>query len=113
MAISMKSLDTRVTALENKGGTGIGFGQKWYDVTSKRANNVEYTNNTSLPIMVNIFDLNDIEMFFYVDGIKVAQGRGAAGDRTMSTIIPVGSKYKLTNANMSSIRWCELRSNNL
>lgn len=114
MGISLKTIDTRVTTLENKGGSGIGFGQKWYDVTNKRTQGTTYTNTTGIPIMINVYDFgNGGTQAIYVDDLKVAQNAGSnSQDITISAIIPPNSTYKLTGLN-GQCYVLELRSNNL
>ena len=117
MSISLNNIESRVTTLENKSntGVGIGYGQKWYDVTSKRTSGAYYTNTTGQPIMVNVYDCQDWqEQQIYVDDVKVASHGGSSSeDITISAIVPVGSKYKVVNYDKSVQKWLELRSNNM
>ena len=114
MSISLNNIESRVTALEKKtnNGIGIGYGQRWYNVTRMRSSNTNYTNTTGQPIMINVSDggaYNYPKIF--VDNIKVAFiDGGAESDSTLSAIIPPNSTYRVEH---TFTFWCELRSNNM
>ncbi len=91
--------------------SGIGTGQTWQDVSASRAINTEYTNNTSTPIMVSITatDHNATDYTLTVDSVVVAGT--PRYPVSMSTIVPVGSKYELVCSSGLVIvsTWAELR----
>lgn len=117
MSISLNNIESRVTALENKAnnGIGIGYGQKWYDVTSKRVSDAYYINTTGQPIMINVYDFGNRQtQKIYVDDLCVGYHDGSdREDITISAIVPPKSKYKVVSFDQTYQRWLELRSNNV
>ena len=114
MSISLNNHESRIKALENKTASesGIGYGKKWYDVTTKRAKDTVYTNTTGSPIMVNISDRDgSTSPTLFVDDVEVGYHTGGAADGTVSAIIPNNSKYKCTQL-WGRYLWAELRSDN-
>ena len=114
MSISLNNIESRVTALEKKtnNGIGIGYGQRWYNVTSMRSSNTNYTNTTGQPIMINVVDGSGSNYpKIFVDNIKVAFIAGGPDtDTTLSAIVPSNSTYRVEHR---FSLWCELRSNNM
>ena len=94
---------------------GIGTGQTWQNVKGDRLRNVNYTNTTDKPILVNISfvpsDGGYNENVLYVDGIAVAKiWRNSSYNNggTLTAIIPIGSVYCL-KGNAAIDTWTELR----
>lgn len=92
----------------------IAWDQEWKDKISFRNANVEYTNSTGKPIMVNVTFGNTPSTYreFLVDGISVGT---TSSDvlQNISCIVPNGSSYEYVNPSYSSsngeIRvWAEL-----
>ena len=99
------------------GPAGIGYGQAWQDVTSSRAFNTTYTNNTSKPIMVSIACTNSAEVNYHaiVDGTIICSINDNPSHHAHTKgvfIVPVNSTYSLsaTPANTpTALIWAELR----
>ncbi len=76
----------------------IGVGQTWKVLSL--ANNTNYTNSTSKPIMVNIYLNNGgaSQSNVYVDGVLIGANYGNSvggySSSTVSAIVPVGSAIK-------------------
>jgi hypothetical protein len=89
---------------------GVGVNQTWQDVTSSRVANTNYTNDTSKPIIVNIYRANsNTNGDLIVDGVTVATinpSSDPSSGSTISIVIPVGSVYKFTQ---TFNFWVELR----
>jgi hypothetical protein len=90
---------------------GVGVGQTWQDVRASRAHGTTYTNNTSKPIMVNVYpNSNGKTMDFIVNGLTVSRTNADEnGSATMSVIVPVGASYSVTGDNDDIDLWVELR----
>ncbi|MFV0410100.1 MAG: tail fiber protein [Paracoccus sp. (in: a-proteobacteria)] len=96
---------------------GIGINQSWVDVTSSRAKETTYTNNTSSPIQVLISLLSHDDNTFtavYVGSVKIMHlyfdisDGGGHGTTPAAFIVPPGDTYRVTgNANLD--HWAELR----
>lgn len=100
------------------GSTGVGYGQKWNNVTASRAKNTEYTNTTNKPIYISISVqargvVYDDKAELIVDAVAVARS-GIEGNYptfvrgSLSAVIPVGSKYKVVGTPNIEV-WSELR----
>jgi hypothetical protein len=121
---------TNATNATNVSGTGtvtvanlataakpVGAGQTWQNMTSSRAINVTYTNDTGRPIMVNIrgaFTVNQYVEILIGGSVIVAHAGWnsfASGQvlGTVSAIIPDGNTYQATSPGMNSMFWAELR----
>ncbi|HDZ5042731.1 TPA: hypothetical protein RTG66_001568 [Campylobacter jejuni] len=111
----------RLAYLSASGGVGLGFNQKWQDLTTQRKFNVYYTNNTGKPIYINVsifYDLaaSDIFNLLEVDGKNVkfrrlrtgASGHGYNNTCNLSLIIPNNVRYKMIQ-NFQVVSWLELR----
>ena len=89
----------------------IGVGQTWQNVLASRAININYTNNTSKPIIVSI-TYTSINAFGYliVDGVTVGGSTNIGGSlpTTVSTIVPVNSTYSVSSSYTPNY-WAELR----
>lgn len=87
----------------------LGIGQTWQDVTSSRAKNVTYTNNTGRPIEVFIqFDPAGSTSLFYINSSFLAAPDLPA--YSFNFVIPNGSSYKLTDwGSVIPMVWWELR----
>ncbi len=90
------------------GGSGLGVGQTWQNVTTSRSSGVTYTNNTGKPILVRISaNCPWSGTSFYINGVVMA---GAGGDYNnnagMTMVVPNGDTYKYVGCN---IAWTELR----
>jgi hypothetical protein len=85
----------------------IGVGQTWQNVTSSRAKDTVYTNDTGKPIMVMIYCNQGPKIF--VDDVYIGFNAGASQDSgTITFIVPNSSTYKATECNPIS-NWAELR----
>lgn len=118
MAISLQNHEDRIVKLENSAasGKGLGYGQQWYDVTSKRTKDTVYTNTTGSPIAVGVATkhTNNITFYLYVDDVSVARTsknyEGYNG-HSIFTVVPPGSTYKVT-CTVNLEFWAELRADN-
>ena len=102
----------RFLSLRNLGSLGIK--QSWKNVTSSRKYNTLYTNNSSLPISVNICipRTNGYALELLVDNIQVSyfakNFEGYVGCN-IQAIVPPKSTYKLHNMEGSpNFIWTEL-----
>ncbi|WP_257006719.1 phage tail protein [Gilliamella apicola] len=98
--------------------SGLGVGQRWYEVTRDRLSEATYTNNTGKPIMINITVSRPANSYksrvpiiiddcrFYNHGGN-DKGLKAGESFSTSLIIPDGSSYKTECENI--IYWAELR----
>jgi hypothetical protein len=99
------------------GGSGVGVGQTWQDVTSSRAKDITYYNTTGKPIMINVYlgNIGASSSFgIIVDGQQVNYSVGdttnGAAASSISAIIPPGSSYRVSgNKSMTGALWTELR----
>ena len=95
--------------------TGLGYGQTYQDVTSSRANNTNYTNNTGKPIWVSVLSSGSASNAqtnrLYCDNIIIADMNNDSNFQALLTgIIPPGSVYKvILGASYGVSRWIELR----
>ena len=99
------------------GMSGFDLGQSWVDVTSERALDVTYTNDTGKPIMVlvSFVATTSVAISPYVTVDSITHAIWAGADATsrrcaVSFIIPSGSTYIVpiqTNVEISN--WSELR----
>lgn len=97
-------------------GGGLGVGQSWQVVTGSRAVNTTYTNSTGKPIQViatvNV-QINNLPVWFYVDGTLVVTNNTYSNDCTVYVVIPSGSTYSITDSTGGGYlllqRWTELR----
>lgn len=99
--------------------SSLGAGQTWQDVSASRSSGTTYTNSTSNPIMVNVFN-NALDASYTISatvgGVLVGySGGGAGGDArragTVSFVVPPGASYVVTYSvyGLSAIKWTELR----
>lgn len=116
MSVSLNNHESRIKALENKtaSGSGLGYGQKWYNVKANRASGTTYTNTTGAPIMVAIGTNNgkSLSLGITVDGVRIfnaANGSSSSGTLAMCSVVPPNSTYSCSG---SIAIWNELRSNN-
>lgn len=86
----------------------FGYNQTWYTLTSVRASNIIYYNNTDKPIMVSINGTNGGNMDIYVNGLKVTTviANSTNVHPTGCAIVPAGASYYTPN---SFLIWTELR----
>ena len=90
----------------------LGIDQSWQDVTSSRAANTTYTNNTNRPIQVNISikDNGSTGITFLVDGVTIIKSNDLYQvDFLVSAIIPINSTYRLSMTQNAIDIWAELR----
>ena len=90
------------------------MGQRWYNVTSSRSSNVNYTNTTGKPIFVSINGRRDstgtVSLILNVDGDEVARDdRHRGGINNLTAIIPPGSVYRVYGYGSYIDSWRELR----
>lgn len=95
-------------ALREDSYKSIGVDQRWYNVTSQRAKNTLYTNDTGRPIMVLISTTSDGKLDIFVDNLMIASLVKSDNDFPFSFIVPTNSTYKITGTSGPSI-WSELR----
>jgi hypothetical protein len=93
---------------------GQGRGRKRYrDVSSSRARNTLYTNNTGAEIFVSVSFANDTGfniVTLNVDGSRVnwVQDATAGGRLGLNGFVPAGSTYEINTPNtISSAIWLE------
>ena len=87
--------------------TDLDLGQTWQNVTSIRATNTTYTNNTEKPIQILICaDLNVGSLV--LNGISLPI-RDLESYSFVSVVIPIGHTYRLNTSVVNSIvSWAEL-----
>lgn len=108
---------TSWVALGAAGGSGLGVGQTWQNMTGSRAFGTNYTNSTGKPIQVSAFGsvTGYCGITAVVDGVTVAsQWSGASGYTQYSNvvfIVPNGSAYRIENTSGTCglSNWAELR----
>lgn len=89
-----------------------GLGQKWQDVTSERASNIPYTNDTGQKITISlILDRvnNNLETTIYVDDLDICASSNAENwsqKKTLTCEVPPQSTYKVVGY---ITKWRELR----
>jgi len=96
----------------------LGINQSWQDTTSSRAFDTEYTNSTSLPIMISAGgvggSMGQLRVLVGVSSADVLLSLGSpnAGYTMFSFVVPPGHKYKITTNNGYDgglVNWAELR----
>lgn len=95
----------------------LGVGQEYTNVTTQRALNMDYTNNTGKPIFIAVtIQGHDASPSLYVDGMFIYRSQNVYDANWpqcgISGIIPNGSKYRITNETQyagSIAAWTELR----
>lgn len=92
-----------------------GAGYQWVDETNNRTAGTTYTNTTGHPIMVAIKYITSAGTTNYltIDGLSniipastVTSANYVSG---LTVIIPIGSTYSLTNNEISTLYWYELK----
>ena len=99
----------------------IGVGQTWTNVTASRFFVTNYTNDTGRTIVVNCSpnitaSSVDTSILGFVDGV-IVQALGVPETSAVlgysigyiSLIVPPGATYRIEAANLSNVRWLELR----
>ncbi|WP_239454300.1 phage tail-collar fiber domain-containing protein [Proteus mirabilis] len=92
----------------------LGFGQNYQDVTSSRAINTDYKNDTNRPIAISITGRSNgtHHSYFKVNG-KVAGVFGGSDtvaiDRNFFAIVPPSATYRMESSKFSFVYWGELR----
>jgi len=109
--ISTTSLTVNGAAVTGGGGSGLGVGQTWQDVSASRAVNTSYQNNTGKPILVSIMQDWGSEQFLEVspdnaNWVKVGVFN-AKRKNNVQTIVP--DKWYYRSGAFSSGIWSELR----
>ena len=95
-------------------GNGVGQNQTWTDVTSSRALNTTYTNNTGKPISVGVQGVSTSAspgIYGTVGGVNLYSTGGTASGQVICNnfIVPAGATYSATTVNLTLQRWVELR----
>lgn len=85
----------------------FGNNQKLQDVTNLRSKNVNYINDTLLPIIVMISETDNSNDYIYVDEQLIMRTTAAEADVTLTFIVPPKSSYKITGTNFT--KWIEYR----
>ena len=99
---------------------GFDLGQKWVDVTSERALDVGFTNNTNKPIemAITVFKTTSARFGFlmFIDDSRTASSAMSPNSSTTASYIsgtytiPPGSAYKANNVDDGALyEWKELR----
>ena len=95
---------------------GLGYGQEWVDVTSQRAENTTYANNTGKPIEIAIEIGGTVQgaggrARLLVGSVQFQIGAyGSSGTGSASVIIPNGESYQISSLDNAVIKkWIELR----
>ncbi|WP_369309195.1 phage tail protein [Providencia rettgeri] len=97
-------------------GSGLGYGQKWQDVTSNRKYNTNYTNTTGKPIVVYLAGSTNSgnQLSFTLDGITCNHFKFSSTGQNINitAIIPPSSTYNFNGSgvNASYFKWLELRT---
>ncbi|MBS7819044.1 hypothetical protein [Wohlfahrtiimonas chitiniclastica] len=112
--MSQKAVSDQLKSIENN--HGLGYGQKWVNVTSQRTFDTLYKNNTNKPICVQInneFDANYDPLKIFIDDtliIETDQGNGKNWYGHTSFIVPAGSTYRAEKVGWKNlIIWSELQ----
>ena len=107
---------TNATGTANSLNAGIGVNQTWQNVTASRAAGTTYTNSKGKPILVDISlsgitaGTSTLKVDTITVGYMTGNSTGGAVASTISTVVPNGSSYVLTNTGTNSIvAWSELR----
>lgn len=82
---------------------GIGYGQRWYNMSNYRRPGVNYANDTGKPIMLWIDCGGPKWSGYYIDNQKIVDAESAQEN---SFIVPPGSTYRLETWDIYS--WHEL-----
>jgi hypothetical protein len=92
--------------------SGLGIGQTWKTVTSNRAVDTIYPNNTGAPIMValSFYLQHDRTLSVYVDNLIVLSSGSPADDsyHNLTFVVPNSSGYKVTKNGGTIDIWAEL-----
>jgi hypothetical protein len=94
---------------------GLGYGQTWQDVSSKRVVTTTYYNTTGKPIQVQLWgtaSATAITMQLSVNGIAVdANANAATYACPVKAIVPIGGTYSATQTGTTFTlnKWVELR----
>ncbi|WP_018122064.1 hypothetical protein [Wohlfahrtiimonas chitiniclastica] len=112
--MSQKAVSDQLKSIENS--HGLGYGQKWVNVTSQRTFDTLYKNNTNKPICVQInneFDNYYDPLKIFIDNtliLETDQGNGKNWYGHTSFIVPAGSTYRAEKVGWKNlIIWSELR----
>ncbi|CRL63821.1 hypothetical protein [Proteus vulgaris] len=117
--INNKQLSNDINLTANDVGAlgsnqALGFGQDYQDVTSSRAINTDYKNDTNRPIMISIIGRSNgtHHSYFKVNG-KVAAVVGGSDtiaiDRNFFAIVKPGATYRMESSKFSFVYWGELK----
>ncbi|EMH9024373.1 phage tail protein [Proteus mirabilis] len=92
----------------------LGFGQNYQDVTSSRAINTDYKNDTNRPIAVSITGRSNGAFVSYLminnrRAVAIGGSSQYAIDRHCFAIIPPGATYRVESTKFSFVFWGELR----
>lgn len=90
----------------------IGVGQTWQNVRASRLINTSYQNTTGRPIMVSIFNGNDVQVPFQVSAngtTWVNAGNVNGGGYTSAHVIVPPSHYYRVSGTTAINSWSELR----
>lgn len=105
-----QEIDTKTSA-----GSGLGYNQKWQDVTANRTFNTTYTNTMNKPIVVYIVGSTNSghQLSFTLDGIVCNHFKFSSTGQNinLTIIVPQGSSYSFNGngVNKSYFKWLELR----
>ncbi|EOE1186889.1 phage tail-collar fiber domain-containing protein [Proteus mirabilis] len=92
----------------------LGFGQNYQDVTSSRAINTDYKNDTNRPIAISITGRSNGAFVSYLminnrRAVAIGGSSQYAIDRHCFAIIPPGATYRVESTKFSFVFWGELR----
>lgn len=86
----------------------FGHNQKLQNVAKLRSKNINYINDTLLPIIVMITESANGNSYIYVDAQLIMKTITADNDVTLTFIVPPNSSYKMTGSSNFSC-WIEYR----
>jgi hypothetical protein len=97
------------------GGSGLGSGQSWSDMTASRALSTTYTNSTGKPIFLSITTaisqsgIGTLTVAGNVVATHTFNNMAAGGQWVFTTIVPNGATFSLSLTGTSISKWWELR----
>lgn len=86
----------------------FGHNQKLQDVSKLRSKNINYINDTLLPIIVMITEVSNGNSYIYVDDQLIMKTITSDNDVPLTFIVPPNSSYKMTGSS-NFYYWIEYR----
>ena len=104
----IQSIDGTVTHNVKDLG-GLGVNQTWQNVTSQRALDTDYVNDTGRSIQISIRDSSDAGyLAIRIDGLAITSTPYTSAG-SVACIIPAGSTYSVSDNGGALLYWFELR----